>query len=669
MLTSACMRWLALLVVLAPRLAAAQELGVSAEVERPIARTAGDDPTASATEIDARSRPTALDTLESALLEAPGVRPLASGGYGSATTLSLRGADPDQLEVVFGDVPITTADGSAFDLSTVPLWALERVEVYRSGAPAWLGVSPIGGVVRLIPRSSGPRFEATAGAGSFGLAHARASTAFGRRDLRFVSALGFTSSEGDFRYLDDGRTALDPTDDVERTRENGWLREGSGLVHLTARAGDGRLGIFLFGLSRQAGVIGPAPSPARFARRSEISLLGGLSYELTERGRPADRADWRVAITTSLAVRRRRFTDLYGESGLGARESDDVSFRSVLRVASSGRAADWLELTGVALYVREDLLPEDALARQPVADSARDSGALSLEGRFHGSVDGVRLELRPSARLSVVGSRLFELRAERSGEATESTSFAPTFRLGAAVAPIPELTIAASFSSATRLPSMVELFGDRGYLRGDTTLRPERAETIDAGLVLRGRHDVLSGSAELRGFVSFASDLIRYRRTSQYTAVPENVASAVLFGAELGAHAAITRHVSVAGAVSLLDTRTEYLGGERRLPLRPWMTAYVRPSASAFGVGALDRLEGWVEVAHVAEAFATPANEPGAVIAGRTRVGLGVSAYVWDSRMRLDLSVRDLFDARGTDLLGFPLPGRSFGAALSVASD
>ena len=37
--------------------------------------------------------------------------------------------------MLFADIPITTADGTAFDLSSIPLWALERVEVYRGGAP------------------------------------------------------------------------------------------------------------------------------------------------------------------------------------------------------------------------------------------------------------------------------------------------------------------------------------------------------------------------------------------------------------------------------------------------------------------------------------------------------------------------------------------------------
>lgn len=646
--------------------AAAQEpLGVTAEVERPIASTGGDDPTASATEVDARDRPTELDTLESALLEVPGAQPIASGAYGSATSLSLRGAEPDQLEVLFGELPLTTADGSAFDLSSVPLWALERVEVYRSGAPTWLGAGGIGGVLRLVPRESGPAFAGTIGAGSFGLMHGRLAAHVSTPELAWTSAAGVTLSEGDFPYVDDGHTAFDPSDDEVRRRTNGWVREGSGFGHLRWRVAGGTLSALVLGLERLGGVPGPAVQPARDAERSETSLIAALGFELTEDGRSAERARWRLSIAGSGAYRRRRLTDLYGEIGGLARASDDGQWRSVLRVAASGRPIEWLELTGVALYAHEALSPHDALARRDNEASARDAGTFAIEGRLFGRVEGVRLELRPSARLSVIGSRLSEIRPERAGDESEALMLAPTFRVGAVVEPIAGLAIAASASSATRAPSMVELFGDRGYLLGDTRLRPERAESFDLGVTLRGRHGELRGSAELRGFATLASDLIRYRRTAQLTAVPENVASATLFGGELGVHGALGRHVSLAGALTVLDTRTEYLGLERRLPLRPWLTAYVRPEVSAFRIGPILRADVWADFAFVSESYLFPANDPGGLLAARMRIGAGLSLHVAGG-LRLDVAVRDLFDQGGADLLGFPLPGRTFSFALTA---
>ena len=649
-------------------IARAQELGVEAEVERPIAATGGEDPSAAATEIDARDRPSELDTLEDAIGDAPGARPLRSGAYGSPTTLSLRGSDADQVEVMFGDVPLTTADGSAFDLSTVPLWALESVEVYRGGAPTWLGVGGIGGVVRLVPRIArrAAFAEGTAGVGSFGLVHGRVGAGASNDDVAWIGAVGATSSEGDFPYSRD-ITLLDSSDAREVRRSNAWLREGSGLGHLRLRIGDGILSAFAFGLGRIGGVPGPASQPTRRTHRNETHLLGAIGYEVTDRGRDPRDADWRFAVSASSGYRRRRLSDPLGEIGLLPRETDDEALRSVLRVAASGRALSWLELTGVALYAREDLTPHDALARMPNAASARDVGTFALEGRFFGRVEGVRMELRPSARLGVVSARLSEIRPERVGESNESLTLTPTFRLGGVLEPVRGLAISASAASATRAPSAIELFGDRGFLLGDTSLRPESAQTFDLGLALRGRGGELRGRAELRGFLTLASDLIRYRRNNQFQAVPENIASATLAGGELGVRGNLTRHFVLTGALTLLGTWTDQLGQERRLPLRPWLTANVRPELRAFDLGPLDILSVWMELRHVSESFWDPANT--SALAARTRIGLGASLHLWARRLRVDVTVRDVFDQRGTDLLGFPLPGRSLGVSLSVRSD
>ena len=70
---------LALVLASLTAASASAQLGVTAEVERPIASTGGEDPTASATEVGARDRPTELDTLEVALREVPGAQPIASG--------------------------------------------------------------------------------------------------------------------------------------------------------------------------------------------------------------------------------------------------------------------------------------------------------------------------------------------------------------------------------------------------------------------------------------------------------------------------------------------------------------------------------------------------------------------------------------------------------------
>jgi len=643
-----------------------EELGVSVEVERPMARTGGDDPTASATEIDAQDRPTPLDTISDALLEAPGARALRSGGFGSPTRLSLRGSEADQVEVLFADLPLTTADGSPFDLSTIPLWALDRIEVYRGGAPTWLARSGIGGVLRLVPRDPGdaPAFGAAGGVGSFGYGHARLGQAATVDDVSWIVAGGITTAQNDFPYVADVTLLDGSSDAVERRRRNAWATQGTGFGHVRIRIGDGHLSALVLGRGRDGGVAGRASQPSSTARRTEAQGLGGVAWTVTDGGRPADEADWRFSASAAVAVRERELSDPLAEIGQVPVEADDLSARSVLRVAAAGRALDWLEIIGAGLWTHEELDPSDALARTPNPASARDEGTFALEARLFGRVDDARLELRPSARIALVDARLRDLRPDHLGEATDRFTAAPTFRLAGAVEPARGLTIAASAASATRVPNQVELFGDRGFLVGVASLSPERAETFDLGVALAGREGPVRGRAEVRGFLTLASDLIRYRRNTIFQAIPENVGSATLVGGELGARGSITPHFHLTTAWTLLGTWTEHGGRERQLPLRPWLTGYVRPEVRALRVGPLDVLRAWVDVVHVSEAFWDPANT--SAIAARTRVGLGVSVELWQRRLRLDFTVRDVFDQRGTDLLGFPLPGRSLLVSLAL---
>ena len=163
-----------------------------------------------------------------------------------------------------------------------------------------------------------------------------------------------------------------------------------------------------------------------------------------------------------------------------------------------------------------------------------------------------------------------------------------------------------------------------------------------------------------------ATDLIRYFRTSTHEAVPQNVDSATLAGVELGVNGQATRHLLLRGAVTVLGTWTPYLGYTRQLPLRSPITAYGRPTIRLFDVGPLDRIDVWLDVLHVGASFWDPVNSSS--LPERTVFGVGLALSVWQDRVRLDLAMRDLFDQRGTDLLGFPLPGRTFTASLTVRS-
>lgn len=645
------------------------QFGARAEVARPIASGSDVDPTTSATTIALDERPRALETMDEVLLEVPGARRRRTGGIGAFTALSLRGAEAEHTTVLLGDVPLSMADGSAFDLSTVPPWLFDRIEVYRGGAPVWLGAGAIGGVLRLVPRTGrGRLLEAVASGGSWGLAQGRAAASIDDGVLSWSSAVGLTHSIGDFPITIDTRP-LEPGGLEERTQTNAHLLEAQGLLSGRLRALRGTISWIALGFERVGGIPPPVTrwTPDSNVRRVHARGVMAMAGEWLEGGHPpsqADLAGWRVQLTASFGVDRRRWSDLHAQYGQVPRVSDETIFRASLRGAGTLRLTEWLDSTLVFSGWYEGYEPDDVLAATPRSDSHRQGAIVALEGRLHGRDGALRWEVRPSARLELVRSALSAIRPELE-DRTVRLDGMPTARLGGVLEFLPGLAIQASVASATRTPSFTELFGDGGLLSGSTELRPEQSTSLDGGFVFRGRIGPVSGFLEGRGFALFMNDLIRYVRTDANQWTPQNVATAWAAGSEASLHMDVAEVVSLAGSLTWLESRDETRG--RTLPFRPFLTGYLRSAVQLRGPAPFDRVGLWVDVDYVSETYDTAENDVS--IPEVARVGAGASIELWSRMVRIDLSVRDIFDARGRDALLRPLPGRSVALQLALRAN
>ncbi len=637
--------------------------GAIGVADRPIAAGSELDPTASATVLRMDARPRIVETLDETLLEAPGARVRRSGAFGGFTTLSLRGADAEQTQVLLGEIPIASADGSAFDLGSIPTWMLSRVEVYRGGAPVWLGAGAIGGVLRLVPRDDpGAHASGSLSYGTFDLVQGRAASSAGDDRLHVTAAAGLTSFGGNFPYVDDRRTPLDPSDDVTRTRQGADFLEAAAMLHLRARVDQTRLEAAALLTDRTGGL---SPPPTRFtdvvlSHRSTLRILGGASalYE--------DGDHVRLQLAAGVGVERRRVSDPLAQVGLLPREADDLLYRVTVRGAGTLRPLDWLDLTLVATYGHEAIAPSDVLAPMLLSPSSRDSGAAGIEARAFGSIGDARFELRPSARIEVLDAHLFGIAEGHLNEAHASTLAIPTGRIGVVLEPVRGVAIAASGFAAARPPSLVELFGDRAYLTGNAGLRAETSFGGDGGVVLAGPLGPFEGTIDVRGFASSVSNLIRYVRTDQFQYAPQNIAQATIAGAEASVVASIPHYAQLNASFSYLYSADESGGLTQgnALPLRAPISTYVRLSAGNSPLEFIDRIEVYGDLDYVAPSFADPSDLT--IIAGRMRFGAGLTVTAFERHVALEVIVRDIADARGVDVLGMPLAGRSVTASLTI---
>lgn len=624
------------------------------------ARAEDDDPTAAATIVPVDARTQAITTLDALVLEVPGALARRTGSYGAATLLSLRGTEPRHATVMLGDVPLDGVDDAGFDLSTLPPALLSRIEVYRGGAPLWLGSGAIGGVLRLVPRSQpGTHGGVSLGAGAYALYTAQLYGSATAGDVHVDSVAGLTSSVGDFPFYDDNGTRFTTADDFTSARRNGASLDGYLLSRLAARALGGDVELVVLGFSRRQGVPGSGLRPTMQTQREVMRGLVAATWNrrVDDQGR--------VAVTLATSAERSRFYDPLAEVAQSPSATDDLGARLFASAKGSLRATPWLDVAAVVDYRLETLDPHDALARVPNTASARHTAGAGAEARFFGE----RWELRASARGAVADARLAGTTLTGSGlESSASTTFAPTLRAAGSVTLADGLALAASFARGVRFPSTVELFGDRGYLVGRVGLRPETSYGGDVGLVWHGRAGSFAGSAELRGFGTYVQDLVRYTRTSAYQQSPENIDEALLTGVEAGAHLlGWNGRVVLASALTWLvgrDLSRGDLAHDLALPLRPDFSFYARLAFRLGPFGPVDAVVPAIDVTYVGSSFVDVANT--ARLSDRVPIGASLAVDLWSTRLRLAAILGDIGDVGGQDLLGFPLPGRTFALALTV---
>jgi iron complex outermembrane receptor protein len=639
--------------------------GATANVAAPVTARVSEDATAAGTTVTAGGRAHALESVPEALSEVPGAQVQSQGGYGAPATVALRSGQASHVSVLLDEIPLDTPDTGAFDLSLLPLGLLERVEVYRGGAPAWLGDGAIGGVVRLVPlQARDTHAQLELGAGSFGRYELALQNALAPERAAHPSLLAYahlSGADNDYPY-EDGVTRFVSGDERTLAQRNARVDSGDGFLHGAIDVAGGRLSALLLASGRAQGVPGSLALPAEHAHRQLIRALAGVGYARERRDDDGERR-YRVQLSASASQQTQRVSD-GDELGMGLPiESDDLWRRATVRAGAGVRVLPWLEPSVVASAALDGFAPDNPLAfSAPPRASRRSSEAFALEPRLYGMLGSVRAELRPSLRLELDQARIEDPDRDAAAS-THDDAIAPTYRVAGLLAPLPSLALTASAASGKRLPSLFELFGDRAFVAANPKLAPERSRTVEAGVQAAGRAGLLRGSAELHGFLLWVDDLIRYKRQSQLTLRAENAARAKIAGLELGLDGGVGDHVQLTAALSAQRGRNQV---DRTLPLQPNWQLLVRPELS-FALPPLDRARLFVEAQHVGLTYLDDENLSS--LPPRTTLGFGAGVELWQRRLSVLARVRNLFDVNASDVLGRPLPGREILLSLALRED
>ncbi len=615
--------------------------------------------------IDVGNSKTATKDASSLLSNATGIRVKQYGGLGSFATMSIRGSSSSHVQVYLDGVSLNDPYTGISNLADLALGNVNRIEIYRGFSPVSFGASSIGGAINLVTEKSSPGNQlaiapditSEVSAGSFGTRKASLNlhSVIGLAEINCFG--GYMKSEGDFTFLDDNATPLNPSDDEIASRLNSdfsrWNFSGGMNVGIP---GFERASLNFDGFEREGGVPGIGSnqsSIARIRRRRRITYLR-LDPE------PVFSNRIHSEFTAFHSWTAEQFDDPQGDISLGKQKTDNriISYggnmKGTLFSHSLPLTADLFLESKKERFIPKSYLPDlrEGPDRLRKSLTAAISGNLSFfknravlsvgtkhlwsENEFYDEPRFIWMPPTPQGKIKS------EYQSPRAGV---------RIRLGKG------FTIKGNIGRHYRTPTFFELFGNIGSVTGDGTLEPEKGLNRDIGAVFSREKLLFLRRLYLETlyFDNEITDLILFFPNSQRTVKPANIGSSRIRGCEFSLSLDLTSSISFSGNYTYMDGKDTspipyYNGNELASTPTHETSLAMNFSRRRWGLG-------W-KVHYIGSNFLDRANME--EVPGREIHTLYLETKPFGDRFSIMLEGRNLTDNQIRDVSGFPLPGRNF---------
>lgn len=504
------------------------------------------------------------------LLRTPGISIARNGGYGTNTTLRIRGAETDQTVVVIDGVKLNdpASAGGGYNFANLLTGDAARIEVLRGPQSILWGSQAIGGVVNIVTPLPQKSLEGSIDleGGSRNTVSARAAIGGKAGPLAFrIGGQGFRT---------DGISAISPA--FGGVEADGYRNESiTGRAVLTIAKGvSGEIRGY-YSNGRTDIDASTADSP-EFTLNREFVGYGGLNIDLFG-GRLRNRIGYGYTDTKR---------DNFNPALPRAQTFDSAGANERIDYQGNLAIARWLDATFGIENERSrfrSVSPPASLATPVPAPAI---GTADLTGIYG------QLNARPTGGLTLTGG----VRRDDHSRYGAKTLFE-----GGAVWSLPTGTILrARYGEGFKAPTLFQLFSEFG----NQALNPEQAAGWEAG----AEQHLFGGAVTLGGtyFERRTRDLIIFSSCAATPAIPlclqpgttirrsgyyQNVSRSFAQGVEIAAAARIGARISIDGNYSytLAEDRSGGANQGRWLPRRPRETAnasvtYAVPKGPSAGI-------------------------------------------------------------------------------------
>jgi iron complex outermembrane receptor protein len=587
-----------------------------------------------------------------------GVQVRQSGGLGSFSSVSLRGSSSDQVMVFLDGILLNDASGGGVDLSSIALADVEAIEIYRGVTPINFSKASVGGAVniRTLRSKDGFSASASAGYGSFntqklnGLMNHKA----GKWD--YLLSADYLASDNDFDILNDNGTRWNPLDDRWEERNNAQIDQHN----LLAKAGYDvtekiRLDLVNQWFDKSQGLPAWNNSPSADAAldtRRNITTLNLTADNLSP-------LHLNTSTQISYTWKEEEYDDRGGYIGMEKQYSTYTTTHY-----GADFFLEWMSDQNTVIFsagfLGENYETEDHLNKHNPRDSNRDTWTLGIQDSLFVFAD--RLIITPGFRYTWINDELESgmsyLGTPLDGRSRDDSYFCP--QIGAKYLPMDGLAFKSNLAKYVREPSFFELFGDRGFFMGNPDLKKEEGINFDAGTEISwqtGNKWFPRMSLNAAYFRNDTDDLISRVYDARGIGRSVNISSSLIQGAEAGASLEIHDYFRVILNATWQDPENQSsikAFNGKNLPGRSETSYLARLEAFYKGF----KIYG--EYVKEEDMYYDTANLLKAEDKEEINAGL---SWLYRSLL-ISLEARNLGDDLYEDFNGYPMPGRSFYAAV-----
>ncbi|HEX5963014.1 MAG TPA: TonB-dependent receptor, partial [Gemmatimonadales bacterium] len=462
--------------------------------------------------------------VQDALREVPGATVVQVGSFGGVTSLFLRGGESDYVKVLIDGIP-ANQPGGAFNWANLTTDNIDRIEILRGPGSVIYGSDAVSGVVQIFTRSGREGFSVEGGAeaGTFGTVNGQGAILGGTPRLTYSAEAGRLSTDGSYPFNNDyGNTALSGSlrglPDA-RTDASLALRYTDSRYHFptdfagTLADSNQSSGEEMLTVSTDVG--------RRLGERYELRLMAGGARTT---GEFEDRSD-SPADTIGFGF---------------ASHRDSRAQRGNLDARVNAVLSPELTITAGAQVERES-------ERQSGETTSNFGGiATTPDTPF----DRARTTFGYYAQgvADLASGLAVNLNARVDDNSAFGTFF--TYRAGAAYRLQSGTRVRASLGRSFKAPTFCEQFCDAPFVVGDSTLRPERSTTWEAGIEQALANGVVTLWATY--FDQRFKDMIVYDGSVEPTY--RNGAAAKAKGVETGLTTSLGLNVKASASYTYLST-------------------------------------------------------------------------------------------------------------------